>query len=167
MSTTVKELTCYRPLADIFELVRTRENVIFLDSSLHSETGRFSIVGLEPYLVLEQRNDICYENGIAVTTTFLDTLRTHLKAEEEPNETPLPLISGALGYLSYDFGRCFEGIASKHESTLDMPDALMVFYDVLIIEDHLTHALYAAVQGKLRPAAETIVEIEQLLEQAS
>lgn len=166
MATIVRKLTAYRPLADVFELVKTENHAVFLDSSLQGETGCFSIVGFEPYRVLEQRGGICREDGIACEAPFLEVLRTRLKEGEEPNPTPLPFVSGAIGYLSYDFGRRFELGESRHAATLDMPEALMVFYDALIIEDHREHALYAAVQGRRMPTGRAINRIERLVSHA-
>ena len=54
----------------------------------------------------------------------------------------MPLISGAVGYFSYDYGRKFEKIESRHGKKLNMPEALFVFYDFFIIEDKLEKALY-------------------------
>ena len=67
--------------------------------------------------------------------------RNTIEKYKEKNPTNLPLIAGALGYFSYDYGRKFEQISSRHPKKLSVPDALFVFYDLLIIDDK-TENLY-------------------------
>ena len=57
----------------------------------------------------------------------------YLKLYKEENITGLPVVSGAFGYLSYDFGRKFEKIPCRHEKTLKIPDAVFAFYDLSLI----------------------------------
>jgi para-aminobenzoate synthetase component 1 len=227
---TVWEVSDYRPLSDVFELLKDDEQVAFLDSSEQGEQGRFSIVGCKPFLTIEQVDGACLVNGAPADTDFFDTLGDALREYHEPNETHLPLTGGALGYLGYDFGRELNGVPTRHapkasdvpldssssspafatapapaatpasapvptaasasastsapavtpssaptvpastfapspisESTAAMPDAQMVFYDVLLIEDHEQSKLYACAQGQATSPDKARAWVESLM----
>ena len=54
----------------------------------------------------------------------------------DENETDLPIVSGAIGYFSYDYGRKSAGISSRHRKEVEIPQCILNFYDDFIIEDH-------------------------------
>lgn len=135
MKTTIRRLSFYREAADIFEIYKNREMAVFLDSALENNLGRYSVIGLFPYLVLKEEDGICYKNGEPVSISFEEAMNRELKEQYEENPTELPLTAGAIGYFSYDYGRKFEQIKSRHSKKVFMPEVLFIFYDVLIIED--------------------------------
>ena len=49
---TIKTLENHPPLHRIFDRYAEEEMAVFLDSSLRNHLGRYSIVGLYPYLIL-------------------------------------------------------------------------------------------------------------------
>ena len=142
MVTKVKKLDFYKRAEDIFEKYKDESMAIFLDSSLENAMGQYSIIGLKPYLILKECDGVFYENDVPQEITFEEGMRKYLKKQEEKNPTNLPLIAGALGYFSYDYGRKFEQISSRHPKKLSVPDALFVFYDLLIIDDKVEKSLY-------------------------
>lgn len=199
MGSTVWEVSGYKPLSAVFELLKDDAQVAFLDSSEQGEQGRFSIVGCKPFLAIEQIDGRCLVNGAPADAAFFDVLDDALRTHQEPNETHLPLIGGALGYLGYDFGRALNGVSTRHapfgesdacgaERALDvdkvfaagasdpaapvipcapaMPETQMVFYDVLLIEDHEQQKLYASAQGQTVCADEARAWVESLVASA-
>ena len=108
------KLEQYCPTADLFSLYHTRETA-FLDSSLTSKYGNFSIIGLYSYLKAEETDGILKVNGTVQKESLLDFLNQYLKEHKEENPTNLPMLGGAIGYLSYDYGRSFEQIPSRHK----------------------------------------------------
>ena len=40
-----------------------------------------------------------------------------------------------MGYFSYDYGRKLQGVPSGEKDLVKIPDAVLTFYDVYIIED--------------------------------
>lgn len=151
MKTKIDKLNFYRKSEDIFEQYKNDTMAIFLDSSLENPLGRFSIIGLKPYLVLEESNGIFYKNGVSQKETFEQGIQRSLEQYREDNPTDLPLIAGALGYFSYDYGRKFENIPTRHPKKLEIPDALFVFYDLLIIDDKVKKTLYLTARGETEP----------------
>ena len=148
MKTKVCKLDFYRKAEDIFECYKDRNMAIFLDSSLENQLGQYSIIGLNPYLILKEEDGICYKNGEPCQETMEVLLKQYLIKYREENPTKLPLVSGALGYFSYDYGRKFEHIESHHDKKLEIPEALFVFYDFLIIEDKQEKTLYLTARGE-------------------
>lgn len=70
----------------------------------------------------------------------------------EDYETNLPIISGAIGYFSYDFGIKKSGISSQHNVELNIPDCVFCFYDIFVIEDHKENVLYLVANGNSEEA---------------
>ncbi|MGN0355310.1 MAG: aminodeoxychorismate synthase component I [Muricoprocola sp.] len=166
MTTTVKKLSLYKEAADIFSLYYEQPDAVFLDSSLKNSLGKFSIIGLHPYLKLEETDGVLYQNGQKTEGSIEDALSSILKENKEVHDLPLPLIAGAIGFFSYDYGRKFEHIATRHPKRLMIPDALFVFYDNLIIEDKDAQVLYVTARGELSPAEESIQKMIQEIEDA-
>ncbi|MBQ2765062.1 MAG: aminodeoxychorismate/anthranilate synthase component I, partial [Firmicutes bacterium] len=137
-----------------------------LDSSLKGENGRYTIIGLHPYLILKEEHGVAYGNGKPLPRPFEDKLADILAALRETNDTDLPLISGGIGYFSYDYGCKFEKIPISHPSSTKLPEAMFVFYDNFIIFDLLTEETYITAKGILEPEEHSIAKIEQLLVQA-
>ena len=48
----IVELKEYPPIHKIFDLFKDEKNAVFLDSSLQNNLGKYSIIGLYPYLEL-------------------------------------------------------------------------------------------------------------------
>ena len=88
-------------------------------------------------------------------------MQKYLEKYKEKNPTNLPLIAGALGYFSYDYGRKFEQISSRHPKKLSVPDALFVFYDLLIIDDKTEKSLYLTARGETKNPDTAIKDLEE------
>ena len=62
MQIEVKKLEKYIDIYDIFRLLMTQDNfkdnkISFLDSSLKNKYGKYSIIGVNSYLELKEKND--------------------------------------------------------------------------------------------------------------
>ena len=161
MKTEIRRLPFYKEAADIFTMYRNREMAVFLDSALENQLGRYSVIGLYPYLILKEENGLCYRNGEKQLKTFEEILDGELEKRKEKNPTDLPLTGGAIGYFSYDYGRKFEQIHTRHPKKIRMPEAMFVFYDVLIIEDKKEKTLYLTARGETDDAKNLLDQVEQ------
>jgi para-aminobenzoate synthetase component 1 len=137
----IRKLTQYPEIERIFSLIHHQKDAVFLDSSLTGTLGRYSIIGLHPYLKLVN-GDTFTVNSTVCTESFESFLKRYLSEHQEENTTSLPLTSGAIGYYSYDYGRKKEQVATRHPSELDIPDSILIFYGSFIIEDRRCHELY-------------------------
>jgi para-aminobenzoate synthetase component 1 len=167
MMRRIETWSSYPPADQIFSLIRQKEEAVFLDSSSRGELGQYSIIASRPYLRLEQQDGVCRVNGSPSRIPFLAFLKQYLSENQEENETELPLVSGAVGYFSYDFGREKEGIPSRHEKEEKLPEAVMVFYDLFLIEDHRKHRLSLIANGHTEAAETGIAALRELLEAAA
>lgn len=137
MKRVTVELERYVPASEVFRLAAKEPGCAFLDSSLVNELGRWSILGLRPYKTLVKEQDgTLTEDGVSCPDTDFETrLGEFLRLNRDENETELPIVSGAIGYFSYDYGREHMGVPSGEQDVEPIPQARVVFYDLLLIED--------------------------------
>ena len=137
MKRVIVELERYVPASAVFRLAAKEPGCAFLDSSLVNELGRWSILGLRPYktLVKEQDGSFTEDDVASPDTDFETRLGEFLRLNHDENETELPIVSGAIGYFSYDYGREHMGVPSTEQDVEPIPQARVVFYDLLLIED--------------------------------
>lgn len=131
-----------------------------MDSSLENRLGRYSIIGRLPYQKLVQDGDSFCVNDEKQKMTFENYLRTYLKEHPDSNKSGLPIVSGAMGYISYDYGREKENVAARHPKEVDMPDLILCFYDNFIIEDHQEKRFYLVANGQTKEVDTLLDDVE-------
>lgn len=156
----IQKLEPYIPIQDIHGVFQNEKDTVFLDSSLQNKLGRYSIIGLYPYLKLV-KGEVFTVNGKPSHVTFEQFMRNYLRENREENTTGLPIISGAIGYFSYDYGRKKEGVKAKDPMETDIPDCILNFYDVFIIEDHEKKEVTLAANGKLKDSGIRLEELKK------
>ncbi len=161
---TIKSIMQSPAMIDIFDCMKEREEAVFLDSSSEGELSQYSIIACRPYLKLVSRGELFTVNGEPSEQEFVEYVQRYLEENKEENETDLPIVSGAIGYFSYDFGHKKEGVVSRHEQSLDIPDSILYFYDSFIVKDHTTQILYVIANGYTQPSLECVDEILELLD---
>jgi len=100
-------------------------NTSLLNSSLETGGGRYSFIGMEPFLVLK--------NGCEGEP--FERLRSILDKYKVNNPTSLPFIAGGIGYFSYDLKDVLEKLPQKAKDDLRLPGMYFVFYRALLIHD--------------------------------
>lgn len=114
------------------------------------QIGRYSFVGLNP------RGTITLD-GDQVTVTKNEETKTrdlaegedilHVIKREVGGFTPADIaglprfIGGAVGYLGYDTVRFYERLPESAERILDIPDAIFLLADTIVVFDHARHRL--------------------------
>ncbi|MCP4420788.1 MAG: anthranilate synthase component I [Chloroflexi bacterium] len=114
------------------------------------QVGRYSFVGVAPRGMISL-------NGRSITTTLGEQSSRRDLADGEdilhvlkeelgqfvPADLPgLPRFSGgAVGYLGYDVVRFFERLPETAVSILNIPDAIFLLADTLVVFDHARHRL--------------------------
>lgn len=113
----------------------------FLLESSHKyhDSGRYSFIGSDPAFEListGDSNQIRYRNGNQklLHGNPLEIIKTLLP---KIDDAPFPFIGGAVGYVGYDIIRQFEVIGEEYPNGLQMPDVHLMFYDEVIVFDHL------------------------------
>ena len=157
----IKEMKPARGAAELYTYFAGTDDSVFLDSSLVNKLGRYSVIGAVPYLKLVKEGNNFYINGEKETTCSFETyLKTYLAEHKDKNNTELPIISGAIGYFSYEYGRKLMEVDSVKEDLCSIPDAVLVFYDFYIIEDRHEQRTYLIANGITREAAKLLDEME-------
>lgn len=157
---TIKELDNYKPIHEIFNIFKDENKAVFLDSSLKNKLGQYSIIGLYPYLELENGEQFKI-NGEVADCEFETFLKDYLSNNKDINDTNLPIVSGAIGYFSYDYGLEKSNIKSRHTKKIDIPLNIICFYDVFIIENHRTNKIYLVANGQ---NIDSNLQIEMLID---
>ena len=160
-----KEWNRYYPAVDIYSCYSEEEDTVFLDSSLENRYGNYSIIGIHPYLKVEDRNGELFVNGVQQEGSFADYISEYLKVHGEENTTALPLLSGAIGYLAYDFGLRPNEVSSRHFKDVDIPEGLFIFYEHFIIEDQRNRKIYLTAAQRLDKGEDSLGALEKDLEE--
>src|SRR5947208_13128907 len=108
--------------AFLFESVERGENV-----------GRYSFVGFDP------RRSIRFD---ATTPEPAKLLNDELRPLRVYNESALPPFFGsAVGYFGYGVAGWCERIPDTHRDGSDIPDARLLFFDNVVVFDHVKQRL--------------------------
>lgn len=143
------------------------------------QIGRYSFVGVHPKATLALKGDtVTRRQGDAVTQSvladgedILDVIKAELTPFKQARLPGLPRLSGgAVGYLGYDCVRFFEKLPNSAETVLDVPDALFLLADTLVVFDHARHRLILLSNAQVDDDPEAayvaaIQRIEQVSEQ--
>ncbi len=136
----------------LFERVRDLPWPVLLESSNdYLPAARYDIIAADPTLRIysegtrtriEARESTTYSDADP-----LEVIRGALGKQAEPIEN-LPFTGGALGYVSYDYGRRHEDVGTRALADIDIPDVAMGIYDWAVIVDHLDRACWLASHGR-------------------
>jgi para-aminobenzoate synthetase component 1 len=146
----IKKLTPHRSAAELFKYFSDEKDCVFLDSSLVNGLGRYSIIGVRPYLKLVKDDHGFFINEQKVSELSFEDLKKYLSEHKDQNKSGLPMLSGAIGYFSYEYGRKLMEIPSHKENLVTIPDAVLVFYDMYIIEDCHEKKTFLVANGRCR-----------------
>lgn len=132
-----------------FLTIAAHEPDAFLLESIESgeRIGRYSFLGVRPFLRLESRGseisihrgrkiEMCQGNIFQV---IKELLRQHRPATVEGLP---PFTAGAVGYCAYDIVRQLENIGNRAPDDLNVPDCLLMFFDRVLVFDHLRHQIH-------------------------
>lgn len=131
----------------IFQKISGRKKFLLESSLKYENTGRYSIIGADPVLEIKgfgQKNQVITEKGEElVTGRTLDIVKELLPQYSEVEDV-FPFVGGAVGYVGYDTIRQYEHIGAIPGKELEMPDVHLMFYEQVIIYDHLEQKVYLA-----------------------
>ena len=132
----IKEINTRLNAFEIFTIFRDEKDSFVLDSAMDKEKlGRYSFISSNPFKTLKYKNSS--ENP-------LDSLREELNKYKTVNNTHLPFVGGAVGYLSYDIGNYIEKLPRTAIDDMNVYDLYFGLYDHAIVIDHLEEKTYIA-----------------------
>lgn len=105
-------------------------NLVALDSALRmGRLGRYSFLSADPFDLI--RLDSPQADPLARLAMLLKQFEVTDSVPELP-----PFQGGAMGFLGYEFGHCFERVPSPKHDEFNIPIAMFGFYDVVLAWDH-------------------------------
>lgn len=132
----IKEINTGLNSFEIFTIFKDEKDSFILDSAMDpNKLGRYSFISSNPFKVLKYKNN--KENP-------LNNLQDELKKYKAINNTHLPFVGGAVGYLSYDLGNYLEKLPRTAKDDTNVYDLYFGFYNYVIVIDHLEGKTYIA-----------------------
>ncbi len=141
------------------------------------QVGRYSFVGVNPRgmislngrSITDQRQDRTETRDLAEGEDLLDVIKDELGRFTPADLPGLPRFQGgAVGYLGYDVVRYFEKLPETAVSVLDIPDAIFLLADTLVVFDHARHRLILLANARVNGDVEaSYVDAIQRIEQVS
>lgn len=138
-----------------FSHIRTLPNPVFLDSARikQNEFGRYDIMSAAPIALITTRLGksgsvtTTLENGKTAIShhepfEILKQQITRFKPQEKPPHDFLPFYGGAIGYFTYDLGRCIEYLPHTALDDITLPGMEVGIYPWALINDHQTKKSY-------------------------
>jgi para-aminobenzoate synthetase component 1 len=126
-----------RDLRSYFPTVSRHPFPFLLESA---GSGRYSLLGSNPYALLTARGDHLSLWREGREKTFrgnpFDAVGELLAERKVENDKSLPLPGGAVGAWGYDLGQQLERLPHRAEDDLDFPDLVLGFYDRVVTVDH-------------------------------
>jgi para-aminobenzoate synthetase component 1 len=149
----VEEIHTPLTAAEAFELIHGQVRSFLLDGGMDPQRlGRYSFIGTDPFLVMSSRGDQVtivrqdkqeteQGNPFDVLGRLLETYRL------DPSPSPVPFLSGAVGYLSYDLCHFIERLPATAIDDLKLPECYFGFYDTVLAFDNLEGKTYIVSTG--------------------
>ncbi|MDU5108570.1 MAG: aminodeoxychorismate synthase, component I, partial [Clostridium sp.] len=105
----------FNPL-EVYNVFKDETDTILLDSSKEDKTlSKFSFIGLNPFMTFEAKGNTCLIDDVEVIGEPFDVLEKLIEKYKISEEvySHIPLISGAIGYISYDVCRILEELPNS------------------------------------------------------
>ncbi|WNF21296.1 anthranilate synthase component I [Mesobacillus jeotgali] len=123
----------------VFQMISGKKKFLLESSHKHNDSGRFSFIGCDPIFELLNEKGETYlaRDGVKerLPGSFSEALKEMLPKIDQGLD--IPFLGGGVGFVSYDFIREFEEIGPLKDDPLDMPVAHLMFFNEVIVFDHL------------------------------
>lgn len=127
----------FNPL-EVYNVFKDEIDTILLDSSKEDKNlSKFSFIGINPFMTFEARGNTSLIDNVEVSGEPFNVLEKLIEKYKIPEEiySNIPLISGAIGYISYDVCRILEDIPNRSLEDFNISDIKFIFYNNIIIFD--------------------------------
>ena len=112
----------------------TTEAFLFESVERGENLGRYSFVGFEP------RRNLRFDASISDPVRVLNDELVPLRVKDE--EKLPPFFGGAVGYFGYGVAGWSERIPDTHPNELGIPDAKLLFFDNVVVFDHVQQRMH-------------------------
>jgi anthranilate synthase component I len=136
----------------------TGEAFLFESVERGQNLGRYSFVGFDPRRSL--RFDRTTPDPIGLLNEELRPLRVY-------NEDKLPpFFGGAVGFFGYGVAGWTERIPDSHPDDIGLPDARLLFFDNVVVFDHVKQKLYVVANIFTSDPDASVAKAEERIEKA-
>jgi anthranilate synthase component 1 len=130
------------PVSAYLKIARGKYSFLLESVEGGERLARYSFLGTEPAKILL--------TGGAQATDPLSLIEREFKRFKPTAIEGLPRFHGGIvGYLGYETARHFERLPSPVNDPLDLPEAVLLLADTLLIFDHLTHYIKVVSHARL------------------
>lgn len=130
----------------IYQRISGKKKFLLESSLKHEKSGRYSFIGADPVMELIGEGDksiiVMPERRRQLNEKPLDVLKTILPKRRMLQLEQFPFSGGAIGYIGYDAIRQYEKIGRDKPDELKLPDVHLLFFEEVIIFDHLEQKVY-------------------------
>ena len=135
---------------EIYTIFKDEDDSFIFDSAMDpTKLGRYSFISSNPFKKIKTKDS---------QTNPLDLLQEELKYHQGENDTHLPFVGGAVGYLSYDLGNYMEKLPQIAKDDMGVYDLYFGFYNWVVVVDHLEDKTYIATPNLDRKKEESLID---------
>ncbi|WP_251553755.1 anthranilate synthase component I [Neobacillus muris] len=147
----------------ILQKISGKKKFLLESSHKYHDSGRYSFIGADPAFELisqGDQNQLIYRNGQRqrLTGKPLEIVNSLIPAIET-DEIPFPFTGGAIGYVGYDIIRHYEELGEEFPNELSMPDVHLMFFEELVVFDHLEEKVFLFGIPLLQDSDEAVIEV--------
>ncbi|MBL8148325.1 MAG: anthranilate synthase component I [Blastocatellia bacterium] len=141
------------PVAAYLRLSSGSTHSFLLESVEGGEkVARYSFLGIDPHLILRARGrqiEIVEAGQVrSQKGDFFDIVRQIFNRFKPSKMTDLPMFTGgAVGYIGYDAVRWFEDIPDKNPDSINIEDAVLMFFSSILAFDHVKRQIVIIVNA--------------------
>jgi len=139
-----------------FQRMKNADYAFLLESAEGGEKiGRHSMLGCDPFMIFSSRKERVdiIEDGRKSRRRSSDPIGTLERVMKRFKPAQLrelpPFYAMAVGYMAYDSVRYVEHLPDEPPDDLGMPDLFFMFYDLVLIFDHLNKTLKVVASARL------------------
>lgn len=133
-----------------------------LDSSQSNDgLGEWSFFGADPFKVVEHSSEYVLDensDGLAVLRAEMGIV------ELVESIADIPFIGGAVGFISYDYGRQIETLPSLAKDDRKLPDMWFGLYDGVAALNHITGSLFLIALGIRADEEQVLDELRAIVD---
>src|SRR5437899_2553870 len=136
------------PVSAFLAVAANQPDAFLLESVERGEQiGRYTFLGARPYMQVQARGqDILLWRGKRHEQrkgNVFQIVKDLLREQRSAIVAGLPpFTAGAVGYFAYDIVRQLENIGEHAQDDLALPDCALMFFDRLLVFDHLRHQIH-------------------------
>lgn len=144
------------PVSAFLNIAAEEPNAFLLESVEGGEkVGRYTFLGARPYMILRAHGSHLTLERDGHTEQIEGSMFKVLDGllhEHKPASIPglPPFTSGAVGFLAHDAVRQLERLPVSAKDDLNLPDAVLMFFNCLLAFDHVRHEIYIMSAADLR-----------------